>query len=49
MTPMGARCDTGETAGGQVPWLQVNLSATFVVTANTDTSWQLVIFDPAPE
>jgi hypothetical protein len=49
MTPMEASCDNGETAGGQVPWLSINASATFVVTANTDTSWQLVIFDPAPE
>jgi hypothetical protein len=49
ITPLQAQCDTGETAGGQVPWWQGNVSATFVVTANTDTSWHLVIFDPAPE
>jgi hypothetical protein len=49
MTPMETRCDNGETTGGQVPWWSGNVSATFVVTANTDTSWQLVIFDPAPE
>ena len=49
MTPMETRCDNGETTGGQVPWLAINASARFVVTANTDTSWQLVVFDPAPE
>lgn len=49
ITPLQARCDAGETAGGQVPWWSGNVTATFVVTASTDTSWQLVIFDPAPE
>ena len=47
--PLRANCDTGETTGGQVPSWSGNVSARFVVTANTDTSWQLVIFDPAPE
>jgi hypothetical protein len=49
MMPVRARCDAGETAGGQIPWWPGNVAATFVVTASTDTSWQLVIFDPAPE
>jgi hypothetical protein len=49
MSPLETRCDDGDTAGGQVPWWSGNVSATFVVTAATDTSWQLVIFDPAPE
>jgi hypothetical protein len=48
-TPMLSSCESGQGAGGQVPWLSINASARFVVTANTDTSWQLVIFDPAPE
>jgi hypothetical protein len=47
--PELGRCDSGETVGGQIPSFAINASATFVVTANTDTSWQLVIFDPAPE
>lgn len=47
--PALGRCDTGEGVGGQIPSFEINASATFVVTANTDTSWQLVIFDPAPE
>jgi hypothetical protein len=49
ITPLQTRCENGEVAGGQVPWWSGNVSASFVVTANTDTSWQLVIFDPAPE
>ena len=49
MTPVRAHCDSGEGGGGQVPWFSINASGRFVVTANTDTSWQLVIFDPAPE
>jgi len=47
--PLRSSCDSGASAGGQVPWGSINASARFVVTANTDTSWQLVIFDPAPE
>jgi hypothetical protein len=47
--PALGRCDTGEGVGGQIPSFPINASASFVVTANTDTSWQLVIFDPAPE
>jgi hypothetical protein len=47
--PALGRCDSGETVGGQIPSFAINASARFVVTANTDTSWQLVIFDPAPE
>ena len=47
--PALGRCDTGEGVGGQIPSFAIDASATFVVTANTDTSWQLVIFDPAPE
>ena len=47
--PALGRCDTGEGVGGQIPSFAINASARFVVTANTDTSWQLVIFDPAPE
>jgi hypothetical protein len=49
ITPLLGHCDSGESAGGQVPWWRANTSATFVVTGNADTSWQLVIFDPAPE
>lgn len=49
ITPLLAHCDTGESAGGQVPWWRADASARFVVTGNADTSWQLVIFDPAPE
>jgi hypothetical protein len=48
-SPLQTSCDSGESAGGQVPWWVLNGSITFVVTAATDTSWQLVIFDPAPE
>ena len=47
--PELGRCDTGEATGGQIPSFAINASARFVVTATTDTSWQLVIFDPAPE
>jgi hypothetical protein len=47
--PRRGRCDNGEATGGQIPSFRINASARFVVTANTDTSWQLVIFDPAPE
>jgi len=47
--PALGRCDSGEGVGGQIPSFAINASARFVVTANTDTSWQLVIFDPAPE
>jgi hypothetical protein len=47
--PLRANCDSGATTGGQVPWGTINASARFVVTGSTDTSWQLVIFDPAPE
>ena len=47
--PLRANCDSGATTGGQVPWGAINASARFIVTGNTDTSWQLVIFDPAPE
>jgi hypothetical protein len=47
--PRLGHCDSGEAAGGQIPSFAINASARFVVTANTDTSWQLVIFDPAPE
>jgi hypothetical protein len=47
--PVRAHCDSGEGGGGQIPSLSINASTKFVVTANTDTSWQLVIFDPAPE
>lgn len=47
--PALGRCDTGEGVGGQAPSFAINASASFVVTANTDTTWQLVIFDPAPE
>ena len=47
--PLRASCDSGVSFGGQVPWASINASARFVVTTNTDTSWQLVIFDPAPE
>ena len=47
--PLRASCDSGTSFGGQVPWASINASARFVVTASTDTSWQLVIFDPAPE
>ncbi len=47
--PLLSRCDSGEGHGGQIPSFAINASARFVVTANTDTSWQLVIFDPAPE
>jgi hypothetical protein len=49
LTPLLSSCDSGNGAGGQVPWWSGNVSARFVVTSNTDTSWQLVIFDPAPE
>jgi hypothetical protein len=49
ITPLEGHCNGGESAGGQVPWWQGNVSARFVVTATTDTSWQIVIFDPAPE
>jgi hypothetical protein len=48
-SPLMSRCVNGDTAGGQVPWWVLNTSARFIVTANPDTSWQLVIFDPAPE
>lgn len=47
--PTQAHCDSGEVAGGQIPSLSINASARFVVAATTDTSWQLFIFDPAPE
>jgi hypothetical protein len=47
--PLRSSCDSGESTGGQAPGWSGNVSARFVVTANTDTSWQLVIFDPAPE
>lgn len=47
--PRLGHCDSGEAAGGEIPSYAINASARFVVTANTDTSWQLVIFDPAPE
>jgi hypothetical protein len=47
--PLRASCDGGTSFGGQVPWASINASARFIVTANTDTSWQLVIWDPAPE
>jgi hypothetical protein len=47
--PRLGHCDSGEAAGGQIPSFAINASASFVVTANADTSWQLVIFDPAPE
>ncbi|MDQ2966485.1 MAG: hypothetical protein M3R57_11620, partial [Chloroflexota bacterium] len=43
--PALGRCDSGEAVGGQIPSFAINASARFVVTANTDTSWQLVIFD----
>jgi hypothetical protein len=49
LTPLLSSCDSGNAAGGQVPWWSGNVTATFVVTSSTDTSWQLVIFDPAPE
>ena len=49
MTPVEAGCDSDDTAGGQIPWWAANLSARFVVTSSTDSSWQIVIFDPAPE
>ena len=47
--PALGRCDSGEGVGGQIPSFAINASARFLVTSNTDTSWQLVIFDPAPE
>jgi hypothetical protein len=47
--PRLGRCVSGEATGGQIPSFAINASARFVVTANTDTSWQLVIWDPAPE
>jgi hypothetical protein len=47
--PLRSSCESGEGEGGQIPSFAINASASFVVTANTDTSWQLVIFDPAPE
>ena len=47
--PLRSSCESGEGEGGQIPSFAINASARFVVTANTDTSWQLVIFDPAPE
>ena len=47
--PVRAHCESSEGGGGQIPLLSINASPTFIVTANTDTSWQLVIFDPAPE
>jgi hypothetical protein len=47
--PLRASCDTGAGFGGQVPSASINASARFVVTGSTDTSWQLVIWDPAPE
>jgi hypothetical protein len=47
--PLQSHCDSGEVEGGQIPSLSINASVRFVVTANTDTSWQVVIFDPAPE
>jgi hypothetical protein len=47
--PLRANCDTGASFGGQVPSASINASARFVVTGSTDTSWQLMIWDPAPE
>ena len=47
--PLRASCDSGVSFGGQAPSVSINASATFVVTGSTDTSWQLVIWDPAPE
>ena len=47
--PLHSECGTGEVAGGQIPSLSINASTRFVVTSNTNTSWQLFIFDPAPE
>lgn len=50
LTPLLSRCLNGdEVAGGYVPAAIVDGPVRFSVTTNTDTEWQLVVFDPAPE
>ena len=50
LTPLLSRClDSEGVAGGYVPAAKVDGPVRFSVTSTPETSWQLVIFDPAPE
>jgi hypothetical protein len=50
LTPLLSRCLNGdEVAGGYAPAAAVDGPVRFFVTSTTDTDWQLVVFDPAPE
>jgi hypothetical protein len=50
LVPLLSRClAADELAGGHVPAACIRASVRFRVTSTPDTSWRLLIFDPAPE
>jgi hypothetical protein len=49
LSPIVSRClDPRELAGGYMPSAAVSGPVQFRVTTKADTSWRLLIFDPAP-